>query len=282
MSSSKYRNTKGSKLHISDFVCSNRFESLMNGLLEDTGIRLSVPLTSYPSLASPRDEEVEIEEYLNIFGHPSSLQLDPKWWMPYKTEKNKRPNWDLLCHVLVDGRPGLLLVEAKAHGDELLMDDKKAGPYRKSAASVANDRSIRRRISETNQLLNSVYASEFSLTADKHYQLANRIAYLTKLASLGLPTVLLYLGWLMSPDWPGDEIRDQLHWHEIMNEYMKGLVPPGFPEHVYGLRGGGSMPHADSQHACAELQREAKFAIRMKALIFSFREAPCHSRFRQV
>jgi hypothetical protein len=234
---------RGSYRHIRDLVASPDFEAIADRLLDGTGARLVSPLINYPNRGSFTEEkqELEIEEYLNRFGHASGVSLDPKWWFPYKTLRNKRPTWDLLCHILVDNVPGLLLVEAKAHVVELSEQDHKSAPLPNSPASVANDKSIRLRICETNRLLSGVCRAEFNLSADSHYQLANRIAYLAKLASHGVPTILVYLGWLKSPDWTEDFLRDHAHWQEVMQNYMAGIVPPEFPNRVFRFANGGSM-----------------------------------------
>ncbi len=47
----------------------------------------------------------------------------------------------------------------------------------------------------------SLYSDGIKISHDNYYQLSNRIAYTWKLASLGIPTILLYLGFLNDPYW---------------------------------------------------------------------------------
>ncbi len=233
---------RGSKRHVLDLVCSPNFETLMSSLLGNTNVRLAERCYPRPlNRQSPADRrEYELEEYMRALPLPRHKPVDPKWWLPHKTGLNRRPTWDLLCHVDVDGRPGLLLVEAKAHVREMVEQDKKRDPT-PSDESKANDRQIRSNIMHTNQVLSDLGAGRFSLSADNHYQLANRIAYLCKLAGDGIPAVLLYLGWLNSPAWPRDCFRDQAHWEQVMQRYMAGLVPASFPERLFKVHNGGSM-----------------------------------------
>ncbi|HVC92748.1 MAG TPA: hypothetical protein VND64_03610 [Pirellulales bacterium] len=233
---------RGSRKHILDLVSSRNFVSTVNRLFSDTDIRLAEP--SYPrpyGRATPADwREYEIEEYMRALPFPENKTLDLKWWFPNKTGLNRRPTWDLLCQLDVGGRPGLLLVEAKAHVREMLEQDKKRDPTL-SDESKANDRQIKSNIMRTNKVLSDLGAGRFLLSADNHYQLANRIAYLCKLANDGIPVVLLYLGWLNSPAWPRDCFRDQAHWQQVMHKYMAGVVPASFPERLFKFHDRGSM-----------------------------------------
>ncbi|HVA49051.1 MAG TPA: hypothetical protein VNH11_22000 [Pirellulales bacterium] len=214
----------------------------MDNLFGDQGIRLAEH--GYPrplGRRTPADwREYELEEYMRALPVPGHKPLDLKWWIPHKTGMNRRPTWDLLCHILVKGKPGLLLVEAKAHVGEMSEQDKKSRPTG-SNESQCNDRRIRHNISETNTLLSGLGYGQFSLSVDHHYQLANRIAYLSKLARDGIPVVLSYLGWLKSPAWPRDFFRDRSDWEEVMRRYTSGVLPGDFPGKVVQFENGGSM-----------------------------------------
>ena len=173
--------------------------------------------------------------------HPTGFLLDPEWWFPYKTGLNQRPVWDLICHILVNGKPGLLVVEAKAHVSEINDEDAKTQPNMDSPRSRANDYSIRLRLAEASLSLGSLTKVPFLLSADSHYQLSNRLTYLNKLAEEGVPTVLMYLGWLNSPDWRLDPLRDADHWKIVVEDHMKAVAPVSFLEQTYLTNSGGSM-----------------------------------------
>ncbi len=67
-----------------------------------------------------------------------------------------------------------------------------------------------------------------ALSRDKRYQLSNRVAFAWKLASEGVPVVLVYLGFT------GDEvigclsspIQDDVHWRAAVYEHAAEVLPP--------------------------------------------------------
>lgn len=66
-----------------------------------------------------------------------------------------------------------------------------------------------------------------AISRDSHYQLSNRIAFAWKLASLGVPTVLVYLGFYGDEGIrdAGEPFRDHAHWDETFASYAHTLVP---------------------------------------------------------
>jgi hypothetical protein len=67
----------------------------------------------------------------------------------------------------------------------------------------------------------SHFCSSISISRDTHYQLSNRIAYTWKLASMGIPTILLYLGFTNDPAWirQKDQFKTQHNWMEAIHGY---------------------------------------------------------------
>lgn len=65
------------------------------------------------------------------------------------------------------------------------------------------------------------------LTHESHYQLANRAAFTWKLASLGIPTVLVYLGFTGDSGIvdAGDPFTDEAAWRAEVQRYSGGVVP---------------------------------------------------------
>jgi len=154
------------------------------------------------------------------------------WWLRHSRGANT-PNWDLALTCELDGEPGLLLIEAKAHAAELKVEGK-TPVQANSRNSADNDEQIRGAIAEAaGQLAALGYPTHIS--ADSHYQLSNRLAFTWKLASLGVPTVLIYLGFLgdtglggeFRPFFSHDEWKGVLteHAHEIRAE---GLLDTHF------------------------------------------------------
>jgi hypothetical protein len=146
------------------------------------------------------------------------------------------PQWDLISTCRVDGRPGLLLVEAKAHEGECST----AGKELEQDASPESERNhgqIRRCLRQAQEGLRPF--GVFRLSVKSHYQLANRLAYLWKLASLGIPAVLLYLGFIGDTYFERDCLVDANHWQRVMGAYMHNVVPLSFPGRMIQLADGG-------------------------------------------
>ncbi len=76
-------------------------------------------------------------------------------------------------------------------------------------------------ISEARGALSN-FCSDIAISREDHYQLSNRIAYTWKLASLGIPTILLYLGFTNDPAWISvrDHFDSKQQWHDAIQGYF--------------------------------------------------------------
>lgn len=136
-----------------------------------------------------------------------------EWWLA-KPEKANAPNWDIVSTCCVDGRRGLLLVEAKAHAGELKPNDCCG------ARDKDNREKIRAAILDANQKL----GQGWRLSIDSHYQVSNRFAWACKVASLGVPAVLAYLGFINAQDMP-EPFASHDDWERCLLAYTDGVVP---------------------------------------------------------
>lgn len=116
-----------------------------------------------------------------------------EWWL---ADGFSVPNWDIVSTCQIEGRPGLLLVEAKAHWAEVKVADACGSTHAPNCERIAQA------ISQANTGLNSLLPG-WGLQANSHYQLCNRFAWAWELASMGVPVVLVYLGFLNA-----DEMAD--------------------------------------------------------------------------
>ena len=139
-----------------------------------------------------------------------------KWW----PRRGRSPNWDIASTCTINKQRGLVLVEAKAHTEEL--DN---GP---TGAGCGSREKIAAALAEANDGLRCLTGEDWALSADRHYQLANRVAWSWKLATLDMPTVLVYLGFL-----DADEMKDQGRlftnlndWENCLFRHCNGVVPP--------------------------------------------------------
>lgn len=145
------------------------------------------------------------------------------WWLAVREHNGYRantPNWDVASSCAIQGRRGLLLIEAKAHSNELHSD----GKPKKS--NEENDARIRSAIAEANEALNAVFPG-WSLSAASHYQLCNRFAWAWKVASLGVPVILIYLGFLNVEEMrnQGRPFKSDDDWIKAVHDHSKGIVP---------------------------------------------------------
>lgn len=134
--------------------------------------------------------EAKLAETTEFLSESNRDELQ-SWWLA-KPGRANTPNWDLVSTCTYEEKEGLVLVEAKAHRGEFADD-------RCGATNRANFNQIREAINEANKAWNAIM-SGFNLSAESKYQLSNRFAFAWKIASLGVPVVLIYLGFLGAED----------------------------------------------------------------------------------
>ena len=130
-------------------------------------------------------------------------------------------NWDIASSCTIQGKPGLLLVEAKAHLKELRVNDDRC-----RSSNQANLDRIGNALAAANAALQSATGKPWNLSRDRQYQLSNRFAWAWKLADLGIPVVLLYLGFLNAQDATCMAVDDKIfasaeEWLEAVNSYCR-------------------------------------------------------------
>ena len=144
------------------------------------------------------------------------------WWLAVPRGANT-PNWDLAATCTVADERGLVLVEAKAHQSELSAAGK-ALPT--TANGWKNHDSISAAIAQANAGLRQASGGRWALSRDHHYQLSNRFAWAWKLASTGVPVVLVYLGFLDADDMATDSPLFHAHdnWVDKLKCHANGIV----------------------------------------------------------
>lgn len=214
---SKY---KGSKRAMLDFISSPDFISNINNLMKDFGAYISNTDSWLPE-GFHNCKEAELKDFLKEHFNPQLATDIKKWWL----HKNGRtPNWDLISTCTINGKRGILLVEAKAHVDELKKESKgkQYDINTKSEDTKRNHEQIALAIEEANNGINKEI-SAVAISINTCYQLSNRIAHSWWLANQGIPVVLLYLGFLNS-----DDMKDKykvfntdLEWEDCFKEHGK-------------------------------------------------------------
>ena len=140
-------------------------------------------------------------------------RLVTNWWLAVP-DRAETPNWDIACTCTVKGRSGLLLVEAKAHPGELKPDD----------CCGAQNKDNRDRIKEAIADASGKLGERWQLSTDSHYQLSNRFAWAWKVATLGVPVVLVYLGFLNAEEM-NKPFTSHEDWERCLLAYAEGTVP---------------------------------------------------------
>lgn len=172
-------------------------------------------------------EEAKLGESIGFLSDDQREEVT-SWWLAVRKGANT-PNWDIASTCTIGNKDGLLLVEAKAHDAELKKDGKSLDKDA-SDASIANHEQIGRAIGAASAGLNKAIAGWRNLSRDSHYQLANRFAWAWKLASMGVPVVLVYLGFLSAMEVNdrsrlGEPFVDCADWSRVVLEHSRNIVP---------------------------------------------------------
>jgi hypothetical protein len=198
---------------------------LLTGLPRHNTAKVLTDLTDGNALVTPEDiwmpEGILKPDEAMIHGvfpplDPARRQSLIDWWLQVQNRANT-PNWDIVSSCTVENKPGLLLVEAKAHARELSSSGKKPG-------NVDNHDQIGRAIAEASSNLNNVLLG-WALQRDHSYQLANRFAWAWKMADLGIPVVLVYLGFRNAIEIGDDTFVTHADWKACVFDHADTIVP---------------------------------------------------------
>jgi len=218
---------RGSRKHILDWVEQESFAQDLTMILRPTGATVSA-VDRWKPEGYRAPEEAQLKHLgPELLPHAVDWDALSDWWLVHKRGANT-PNWDLVSTCQFDGHQGLVLVEAKANVAELKSDPKKP-PNATSSGSIENHEHIGKAIEEARSALDARVGG-VGISRDSHYQLANRVAYSWKLASLGLPVVLVYLGFLGDEGIRdvGDPLQDHQHWQSVLRDHCRGILPDTF------------------------------------------------------
>ena len=215
---------RGSRKHVLDWTDRPAFLDELRELLPEVPLEIEGEVHWMPQgHAKPDEGRLETFGPSWLPAHPAWRKMED-WWLKYKGGANT-PNWDIAVGCTIENRPGLVLVEAKANWPELST----AGKPLSSGAS----QNSRQNHAHIGAAIDEACAGwrrtdpRITISRDTHYQLANRLAFTWKLASLGISVVLLYLGFT------GDEgIRDagkpfvdNADWRRAFGDYVEHSFP---------------------------------------------------------
>jgi len=145
-----------------------------------------------------------------------------EWWLAVARPASRTPQWDVASTCSIEGRSGLVLVEAKAHSNELSTAGK---PKPHSENGWKNHDRIGSAIAEASGGLQLTAGGLWTLSRDRRYQLSNRFAWSWKLASLGVLVVLIYLGFLRAEEMAptGALFQGEDDWEAALRGHARGV-----------------------------------------------------------
>jgi len=214
----------GSRRHVLDWVESSDFLGTVRQWIAPQGFTVASDAIRMPS-GWEQSKESRLFDKASPFLDPGRKDTVRRWWLAHE---GNTPNWDLIVQAAGRDGPALVLVEAKAKVSEF---DCKSKPllYRSEdpearERTTENHRQIGRAIDEASNALSS---QGICISCEHHYQLSNRIAMAWKLASLGVPSTLVFLGFTGDREIAreGDHFADDDHWRTAFTEYLKGVLP---------------------------------------------------------
>ena len=218
------RSLRGSRKHVLDWTARREFVVELLQMIAPVDACISRESTWMPrGYRSP--DEARLESFgPEVLPEHRAWKILRDWWLAHERGANT-PNWDIAVGCDIAGSPGLVLVEAKANVPELGQGGKLVGSDA-SASSQENHRRIGQAIDEACAALRRI-SDATAISRDSHYQLSNRLAFAWKLASLGIPTVLVYLGFIGDDGIRdvGQPFRDDSHWRRVFADYIRPVAP---------------------------------------------------------
>jgi hypothetical protein len=178
-----------------------------------------------------KPDEAKLGESPKFLTNTKDRDALTHWWLA-KPGRANTPNWDLVSTCHLKDQRGLIMVEAKAHEGEFSDD-------RCGATNQQNFRRIEQALDETTRGWNALVPG-FALSVNSHYQLSNRFAFAWKLAKMGIPVVLVYLGFLDAYEMEDGSrvlLKNHAQWRDCVLEKSKGTIPPNAWDKTFDVDG---------------------------------------------
>ena len=208
---------RGSRKHVLDWVEHPNFTPELLELIRPITVKVTSRSTWTPQ-GYRWPDEARLEQWgPGRIGSEETWTELQRWWLAAPRGANT-PNWDLAVVAEIEGEMGLVLVEAKANVPEL-------SPHGKDQPSASeNSQANHERIGaaiEQDRVALSGQAPGLTISRDTHYQLSNRLAFTWKLAEMGIPVVLVYLGFTVDNGIrdAGEPFADDKHWQRVFEGY---------------------------------------------------------------
>jgi hypothetical protein len=183
-------------------------------------------------------EEAQLDKAPKLLNEKVREQLQV-WWFGVVRSKTNTPNFDIASTCTIEGKKGLLLIEAKAHTAELTKEVKrKEKRSNASENSKKNHENIATAILSACGGLQSDIPGEWRISRDSHYQMSNRFAWSWKLTKLepGFPVILVYLGFLNAKEMEEGNEQKPFVTHAEWKQAVEAHSQPLFPKKIWDQR----------------------------------------------
>jgi hypothetical protein len=225
---------KGSKPRCHRFTEGTKSEvaSRLTSLIEPWGEVL--PGDSWMPDGFDQCDEAELDIAERLISDPQSRTCLRSWWLAAPSRKSRTPNLDIASTCRVEGKRGILLIETKAHDAEL-RNEERGKPLRTedqtgvSIDSRRNHVQIGACIQNASIALSGETKLDWALSRDRNYQMSNRFSWAWKLTELGIPAILVYLGFIgceeMRKGSSQRPIASKEDWNEMVLAHSQSLFP---------------------------------------------------------
>lgn len=214
-----------------------RCHLLTHGSPDAVATRLTALIAPYATI-TPKDrwmpqgfdqiDEATLPEADRLL--PAEVRMElKKWWLAAALNTSRTPNWDVASTCTIDGKLSILLIEAKAHDKELIKEEtgRKSIEAPVSASARRNLLRIDWAIRDASIALAEDTGLTWALSRNWNYQMSNRFAWAWKLAELGVPVVMVYLGFLNANEMRdiGNPFANDADWQNIVKQHSQVLFP---------------------------------------------------------
>ena len=185
------------------------------------------PTDEWMPLGFEDTTEAELDKAERLLDAKHRRQL-AEWWLPADRCGATTPNFDIASTCTIGRSRGLLLVEAKAHDQELKKEASgRQSPDDASVERKASHPTIGAAIEAARVGLAAATGLEWQISRDSHYQMSNRFAWCWRLTYLGIRVVLVYLGFLSASEMAdkGRPFVDAKDWSDLVQNHGQGVVP---------------------------------------------------------
>jgi hypothetical protein len=191
-------------------------------------------------------DEAELHKASRLLNEAHRTEVRQWWFEIFRGSLQTSPSFDIASTCTVadgkESRPGILLIEAKAHDEELRCEERgKPLKEKPSPGEQTNHRRIGAAIREASESFTKVTGLNWSLSHESRYQMSSRFALAWKLTALGYPVILVYLGFLKADEMADGGKRKPFttaaEWDALVRSHSASLFPAGVWNQPWALHG---------------------------------------------